>query len=647
MYQSIAIMIIVLPLASALINGLFVRRIDKKLASIVATSFLSLSALFALIIFNHTGLNGHIIHIKLLPWIEVSQFKVDWSIYIDQLTSIMFIAVTWVSSIVHIYSLGYMAEDRGIVRFLSFLSLFTFFMLMLVSADNFLQLFFGWEGVGVCSYLLIGFWYSKESANKAAIKAFIANRVGDFAFILGVITIIFYCHSANYKDVFLLAPKLANTKILLADFEISILDIACLLLFIGCMGKSAQIGLHVWLPDAMEGPTPVSALIHAATMVTAGVFLVARCSYLFEYSPMVLQFITIIGGITCLFAASIAIMQNDIKKIIAYSTCSQLGYMFMACGVSAYNSGIFHLVTHAFFKALLFLSAGSVIHAVHEQDIFKMGELRNKMPITYGNFLIGSLALIGIYPLAGFYSKDSILEAVYSSGSFMFIFGILAAILTAIYSIKIIMLVFHGKTRLEKYVFEHAHEPPKVMNNPLTLLVSGSFFSGMIGYYLLSMDKPNGYFHDSLLNLQVYKLLITHPPLHIKLLPMIVGIIGIVIGTVIPWVANSIQKKNKKVWIPWTSHGMTTISKILINKYYFDELYNFLIVKPINCLACLFYSGDQKIIDRFGPNGFARSVNCFSILTGKTQTGYIFNYTLYAVLFVVVTISYFVWLVAV
>ncbi|ASX28026.1 NADH-quinone oxidoreductase subunit L [Rickettsia sp. MEAM1 (Bemisia tabaci)] len=639
MYQSIAIMIIVLPLASALINGLFVRRIDKKLASIVATSFLSLSALFALIIFYHTGLNGHIIHIKLLPWIEISQFKVDWSIYIDQLTSIMFIAVTWVSSVVHIYSLGYMAEDKGIVRFLSFLSLFTFFMLMLVSADNFLQLFFGWEGVGVCSYLLIGFWYSKESANKAAIKAFIANRVGDFAFILGVITIIFYCHSANYEDVFLLAPKLANTKILLADFKISILDIACLLLFIGCMGKSAQIGLHVWLPDAMEGPTPVSALIHAATMVTAGVFLVARCSYLFEYSPMVLQFITIIGGITCLFAASIAIMQNDIKKIIAYSTCSQLGYMFMACGVSAYNSGIFHLVTHAFFKALLFLSAGSVIHAVHEQDIFKMGELRNKMPITYGNFLIGSLALIGIYPLAGFYSKDSILEAVYSIGSFMFIFGILAAILTAIYSMKIIMLVFHGKTRLEKDVFEHAHEPPKVMNNPLTLLVAGSFFSGMIGYYLLSMDKPNDYFHDSLLNLQVYKLLVTHPPLHIKLLPMIVGIIGIVAGIYL-------YKSDVVISFPLRRESSKDnyFTKILINKYYFDELYNFLIVKPINCLACLFYSGDQKIIDRFGPNGFARSVNCFSILTGKTQTGYIFNYTLYVVFFMVAVISCFVWI---
>ncbi|AFC70736.1 NADH-quinone oxidoreductase subunit L [Rickettsia australis] len=636
-----------LPLASSVINGLFLKLIDKKLAQIIATGFLLLSALFSLIIFCDAGLGRNIIHIKLLPWIEVGNFKVIWSIYIDQLTSIMFIAVTWVSSVVHIYSLGYMAEDKGIVRFLSFLSLFTFFMLMLVSADNFLQLFFGWEGVGICSYLLIGFWYSKESANKAAIKAFVANRVGDFAFILSVITIIVYCGSANYKDVFSSAELLSNTKIFL---HFSILDIICLLLFISCMGKSAQIGLHVWLPDAMEGPTPVSALIHAATMVTAGVFLVARCSHLFEYSPLVLQFITIIGGVTCLFAASIAIMQSDIKKIIAYSTCSQLGYMFMACGASAYNSGIFHLVTHAFFKALLFLSAGSVIHAVHEQDIFKIGDLRNKMPVTYGNFLIGSLALIGIYPLAGFYSKDSILEAVYSSGSFMFIFGIAATILTAIYSMKIIMLVFHGKTKLEKDVFEHTHEPAKIMNNPLILLVAGSFFSGMIGYYLLSMDKPNGYFHESLFNLHIYKLLISHPPLYIKLLPMAVGIIGIVIGI---WIFSLSShelvvgsNKNKNNWIAWSSHWMTPlglISNILRNKYYFDEIYNFLIVKPTNCLAYLFYLGDQKIIDRFGPNGFSRIVNCFSILIGKTQTGYVFNYALYIVLFIVVTISYFVW----
>ncbi|AFC75376.1 NADH:ubiquinone oxidoreductase subunit L [Rickettsia parkeri str. Portsmouth] len=640
-----------LPLASSIINGLFVRVIDKKLAQVIATGFLSLSALFSLIIFCDAGLDGNIIHIKLLPWIEVGNFKVNWSIYIDQLTSIMFIAVTWVSSIVHIYSLGYMAEDKGIIRFLSFLSLFTFFMLILVSSDNFLQLFFGWEGVGVCSYLLIGFWYSKESANKAAIKAFIINRASDFAFILGVMTIIVYCGSANYKDVLSSAELLSNIKIFL---HFSILDIICLLLFIGCMGKSAQIGLHVWLPDAMEGPTPVSALIHAATMVTAGVFLVARCSYLFEYSPLILQFITIIGGVTCLFAASIAIMHSDIKKIIAYSTCSQLGYMFMACGVSAYNSGIFHLVTHAFFKALLFLSAGSVIHAVHEQDIFKMGDLRNKMPVTYGNFLIGSLALIGIYPLAGFYSKDSILEAAYSSGSFMFIFGIAAAILTAIYSMKIIMLVFHGKTKLEKDVFEHAHDPAKVMNNPLILLVAGSFFSGMIGHYLLAMDKPNGYFHASLFNLHIYKLLISHPPLYIKLLPMAVGIVGIVTGiylykssTVMSFPQKRKSSKNiKNAWILRSSRGMTPlvlISNILRNKYYFDEIYNCLIVKPINCLASLFYLGDQQIIDRFGPNGFSRVVNCFSVLTGKIQTGYVFNYALYIVSFIVVTISYFVW----
>ncbi|ABV73925.1 NADH dehydrogenase subunit L [Rickettsia canadensis str. McKiel] len=655
MYKTLTIMIIILPLASAIINGLFLRVIDKKLAQVIATGFLSLSTLLSLIIFNHTGLEGDIIHIKLFPWIVLEQFKVDFAIYVDQLTSIMFIAVTWVSSVVHIYSLGYMAEDKGIVRFLSFLSLFTFFMLMLVSADNFLQLFFGWEGVGVCSYLLIGFWYSKESSNKAAIKAFITNRASDFAFILGIITIIFYCGSANYKNVFLSTGLLSNTKILL---QFSILDIICLLLFIGCIGKSAQIGLHVWLPDAMEGPTPVSALIHAATMVTAGVFLVARCSYLFEYSPIVLQFITIIGGITCLFAASIAIMQSDIKKIIAYSTCSQLGYMFMACGVSAYNSGIFHLVTHAFFKALLFLSVGNVIHVVHEQDIFKMGDLRNKMPITYGNFLIGSLALIGIYPLAGFYSKDSILEASYSSGSLMFIFGIAAAILTAIYSMKIIILVFHGKTKLEKDIFEHVHEPAKIMNNPLILLVAGSFFSGMIGYYLLSMDKPNGYFHESLFNLHIYKLLINHPPLYIKLLPMAVGIIGIIMGiylykssTVMSFPHRLESSKNIKHWIPRSSHGMTFFSKmapfrlignILYNKYYFDELYTYLIVKPINCLACLFYLGDQKIIDRFGPNGFLRVVNYFSVLTGKIQTGYVFNYALYIVSFIVVTISYFV-----
>ncbi|MCC8369445.1 MAG: NADH-quinone oxidoreductase subunit L [Rickettsia endosymbiont of Oxypoda opaca] len=705
MQGTIALLIVILPLASAIINGALCLVVNKKYASIISTSAIIISALFSLYIFYYTGLNQNIIHITLGKWFEIAKFKVNWAIYVDQLTAIMFLVVTCVSSVVHVYSLGYMAEDTGLPKFLSFLSLFTFFMLMLVSADNFLQLFFGWEGVGLCSYLLIGFWYKKEVANKAAIKAFIVNRIGDFAFILGIIAIIFYCRSANFTEVFLAAKELANAPVNLFGFLPSRLDIICLLLFIGCMGKSAQIGLHVWLPDAMEGPTPVSALIHAATMVTAGVFLVARCSYLFEYSPAILQFITIIGGITCLFAASIAIAQSDIKKIIAYSTCSQLGYMFLACGVSAYNTAIFHLVTHAFFKALLFLSAGSVIHAIHEQDIFKMGGLRDKMPVTYGNFLIGSLALIGIYPLSGFYSKDLILESVYSAGSFMFIFGIIAAILTAIYSMKIIILVFHGKTKLAHDVFEHAHEPPSIMNNPLTILVAGSFFCGMIGYYLLSIDKPGGYFHESIFSLHIYRLLINHPPLYIKMLPMVVGIIGIIIGIcvyrlrivtswqselgfmarisdVIPAKAGiqEIQKSHpefisgyikkmlkqfrhdkKSLDSRFRGNDIEGISKtmqqsrrgcnmtplrltqhILQNKYYFDEIYELVIVKPLTQISRLFYFSDQKIIDRFGPEGFSRVVNCFGFLASKTQTGYVFNYTLYIVLFVVSVITFFI-----
>lgn len=705
MQGTIALLIVILPLASAIINGVLCLVVNKKYASIISSSAIIISALFSLYIFYYTGLNQNIIHITLGKWFEIAKFKVNWAIYVDQLTSIMFLVVTCVSSVVHIYSLGYMAEDTGLPKFLAFLSLFTFFMLMLVSADNFLQLFFGWEGVGLCSYLLIGFWYKKEAANKAAIKAFIVNRVGDFAFILGIIAIIFYCRSANFTEVFLAAKELANAPVNLFGFLPSSLDIICLLLFIGCMGKSAQIGLHVWLPDAMEGPTPVSALIHAATMVTAGVFLVARCSYLFEYSPTILQFITIIGGITCLFAASIAIAQSDIKKIIAYSTCSQLGYMFLACGVSAYNSAIFHLVTHAFFKALLFLSAGSVIHAIHEQDIFKMGGLRDKMPVTYGNFLIGSLALIGIYPLSGFYSKDLILESVYSAGSFMFIFGIIAAILTAIYSMKIIILVFHGKTKLAHDVFEHAHEPPSIMNNPLTILVAGSFFCGMIGYYLLSIDKPGGYFHESIFSLHIYRLLINHPPLYIKMLPMAVGIIGIIIGIcvyrlriVTPWQSelgfmarisdvipakariqeiqksrpefilgyikkllkqfrhdkkslgsrfrgNDIEDISKTMQQSRRGCNMTTLRltrHILQNKYYFDEIYELAIVKPLTQISRLFYFSDQKIIDRFGPEGFSRVVNCFGFLASKTQTGYVFNYTLYIILFVVSVITCFI-----
>ncbi|BFD46240.1 MAG: NADH-quinone oxidoreductase subunit L [Rickettsia endosymbiont of Sergentomyia squamirostris] len=622
---------VILPLISGMINGLFCQCFSKKQAAFIATIAISLSAILASLIFYNVAINKVIIHLILAKWLVVGEMNINWAIYVDQLTAIMFIVVTWISAIVHIYSLGYMADDDGLPKFLSFLSLFTFFMLALVSADNFVQLFFGWEGVGLCSYLLIGFWYQKESANKAAIKAFIVNRVGDFAFIVGIITIIVYFGTVDFASVFDKAKSLSNMQLSILGFTASIIDIVCLLLFLGCMGKSAQIGLHIWLPDAMEGPTPVSALIHAATMVTAGVFLVARCSYLFEYSIGVLHFIAIIGGITCIFAATIGIVQDDIKKIIAYSTCSQLGYMFLACGVSAYNAGIFHLVTHAFFKALLFLSAGSVIHACHEQDIFKIGGLKDKMPITYCNFLIGSLALIGIYPLAGFYSKDAILELAYSSGgigTIVFILGILAAVLTAIYSMKIILLVFHGKTRLTIDI-NHVHESPNIMNGPLSILVAGSFFAGMIGYYILSFDKPNGYFLDSIFNIHIYQILAIHPPLYIKLLPMVSGLIGIVLGI---YFYRRIKEKIK----------IGFIEKLLVHKYYFDEVYDFVIVRLVINLSKLCNLMDQRVIDRFGPNNFAKTVNYFGILVSRSQTGYVFNYTLYIVLCIVVYITFFI-----
>lgn len=628
-----AILMVMLPLISSIINGLFGRYINNKYATLISSSAIILAALLSILIFYHAGINNRIIHVILAKWLIISELKIYWAIYIDPLTSIMFLVVTWVSAVVHIYSLGYMKEDEGLVRFLSFLSLFTFFMLMLVSADNFLQLFFGWEGVGLCSYLLIGFWYKKESANQAAIKAFIVNRVGDFAFILGIIAIIIYCGSLEFATVFTKAASLANTPFIsVLGFKPLVINVICFLLFLGCMGKSAQIGFHIWLPSAMEGPTPVSALIHAATMVTAGVFLIARCSYLFEHSVAIRQFIAIIGGITCLFAATIAIMQQDIKKIIAYSTCSQLGYMFLACGVSAYNAGVFHLVTHAFFKALLFLSAGNVIHACHEQNIFKMGDLKGKMPLTYCNFLIGSFSLIGIYPLAGFYSKDAILELAYSSGRVglvVFATGIVAAILTSIYSMKIILLVFHGKTRLSLEDYHKVHEAPNIMNLPLILLIGGSFFSGMIGYYILSLDKPNGYFRNSIFNVHIYQKLAYHPPLLIKLLPLIVGIIGIILGV---YLYTNLKNTVK--------HGF--FKTLLFKQYYVEEVYQIIFVRPLTRLSKLFNIIDQKFIDRLGPNGVAKLTNYFSVIVSRSQTGYIFDYTLYMTSFIIVGITLYI-----
>ena len=627
-------LIIFLPLVSGVINGMFCKKFSNRLAGQISSSSIVITAICAVVIFIQAGIEQDTLHTVIASWISIDSLSANWAIYVDQLTAIMFLLVTAVSAVVHIYSLGYMRDDRNLPKFLAYLSLFTFFMLSLVSADNFLQLFFGWEGVGLCSYLLIGYYYRKESANEAAIKAFIVNRIGDFAFIIGIVMIIIYTGSIDFEHVFALSENLSNATLHIFDIEFVILDIICLMLFFGCMGKSAQIGMHVWLPDAMEGPTPVSALIHAATMVTAGVFLVARCSFMFEYSPSVLQIITVVGAVTCLFAALVAIAQTDIKKIIAYSTCSQLGYMFFACGVSAYQAGIFHLVTHGFFKALLFLSAGSVIHACHEQNIFKMGGLRTKMPITYANFWMGSLAIIGIFPFAGFYSKDLVLESAYGAGNvgnFAFILGILAAILTAIYSLKIIMLTFHGETKLDKDIFKHVHESPKIMNIPLLVLVAGTLFAGMIGYYILGISSPYGFFFDSIFNLHISDQN-HHVEFGIQLLPFIVGIVGMIFGTYV----------YKGKMFEAIAGRMKFVYCILKNKFFFDEAFDKLFVIPTRYLSYLARMFDIKIIDRFGPDGFSITTRGFSWCMCQIQTGYIFNYAFYIIFAIVVCITIFV-----
>ena len=627
-------LIIFLPLISGVFNGIFCKKLSNSQASFTAIIPIILSAVCASYVFVAAGINKETIHIIITKWINIELVSVSWAIYVDQLTAIMFILVTFVSAIVHLYSLGYMKDDKNLPKFLSYLSLFTFFMLALVSADNFLQLFFGWEGVGLCSYLLIGYYYQKDSANNAAVKAFIVNRIGDFAFIIGIVITLIYASTVEFSGVFGQSQDLANTAITILGYEFKVLDIICLMLFIGCTGKSAQIGMHVWLPDAMEGPTPVSALIHAATMVTAGVFLIARCSFMFEYSPNVLAIITVVGAITCLFAATIAIAQTDIKKIIAYSTCSQLGYMFFACGVSAYQAGIFHLVTHGFFKALLFLSAGSVIHSTCEQEIFKIGGIWQKMPITYANFWVGSLAIIGIFPLAGFYSKDLILESAYIAsgvGVFAFVLGILAALLTAIYSLKIIMVTFHGKTTLPEDIFSHVHESPKIMNTPLLVLVAGALFSGMLGYYILSIDSPLGYFSGSIFNLHTAPH-DHHVSLFIQLLPLMVGVTGSIIG-IYCYRGNTYQK---------ISNNFNLIYCVLKNKYFFDELYDKIFIKFTKVLSCLAGYFDIKVIDRFGPNGFAHLTRGISWCICRFQTGYIVNYVLYIIFTLVLCITIFV-----
>ena len=519
---------IFLPLFGAVIAGLFGRVLGARGSQLVTCGAMGVAAVMAIVVFVQVVLQGETATIVLFDWFASGDLDVDWLLRFDELTGVMVFVVCVVSFLIHVYSIGYMAHDPHVPRFFAYLSLFTFFMLALVSADNFLQMFFGWEGVGLVSYLLIGFWYKRPSANAAAIKAFIVNRVGDFGFALGILAIFLMFDTISFDAVFAGAPGMVDAELTFLGHSFDFLEVACILLFVGAMGKSAQFLLHTWLPDAMEGPTPVSALIHAATMVTAGVFMVARLSPIFEYAPIALSVVTFFGATTAIFAATIAITQNDIKRVIAYSTCSQLGYMFFACGVSAYGAGIFHLTTHAFFKALLFLGAGAVIHAMSdEQDMRKMGGIWRMIPVTYVLMWIGNLALAGIFPFSGFFSKDIILESAFAShtglGMYAFGLGILAAFLTAFYSWRLLFLTFHGKPRADEKVMAHVHEAPAIMWVPLVGLAIGAV---VIGYLMLPMVATDiDFWGTSILVLPIHNALeqAHHVDFWVKALPMAVG----------------------------------------------------------------------------------------------------------------------------
>ena len=538
----IYVLIVFAPLLGAILAGFFGRMIGDRGSMLLTSGLMTLAAVLSWIGFFDVTFGHSPTHVELLTWITSGDFSVNWALQIDQLTAIMLIVVNTVSCLVHWYSIGYMSHDPHRARFFSYLSLFTFAMLMLVTSDNFVQLYFGWEGVGLASYLLIGFWYHKPSANAAAMKAFIVNRVGDFGFALGIAGIFLVFDDVTFAGVFAAAPEMAGQTFQFLGYEVDILTTICLLLFMGAMGKSAQLPLHTWLPDAMEGPTPVSALIHAATMVTAGVFLVARCSHLFEYAPDALAFVAVIGASTAFFAATIGLVQNDIKRVIAYSTCSQLGYMFFAAGLSAYPVAIFHLFTHAFFKALLFLGAGSVIHAVaDEQDMRKMGGLARHIKKTYVMMWIGSLALAGIgipyvFGFAGFYSKDLIVESAFGAGSavgqYAFIMGVAAAIMTAFYSWRLLFMTFHGKARAPRETMAHIHDSPPIMMVPLYFLAVGAVLSGILFAVPLTGHHWHEFWGDSILILEEHGAMeAAHEvPLWVKLAPLVASLIGIAIA---------------------------------------------------------------------------------------------------------------------
>ena len=633
MYQAI----LFLPMLGAIFAGFFGRLVGARASEVVTTALVLVTAVLSWLAFYQVAIQGQEVRIELVRFVESGALKSMWSLRIDTLTAVMLVVVTNVSGLVHLYSIGYMEDDPSRPRFFAYLSLFTFAMQALVTADDFLQLFFGWEGVGLASYLLIGFWYHKPSANAAAIKAFIVNRVGDFGFALGIFAVFTLFNSIQYDTVFASAPDQVGKTMEFLGFQVDALTLICLLLFMGAMGKSAQFLLHTWLPDAMEGPTPVSALIHAATMVTAGVFMVARISPLFELAPIALGFVAIIGATTAFFAATVGLVQTDIKRVVAYSTCSQLGYMFAAEGVGAYNAGIFHLFTHASFKALLFLGAGAVIHALHhEQDLRRMGALRKVLPFTWATMLVGTLSLTGFPFTAGFVSKDAIIEATYAAhsqvGTYAFVLTLVSAILTSFYSWRLMFLAFEGKPREPKDVLEHAHEPPWTMGLPLILLALGSLLAGGLFAHLFIGGAQAEFWRGSL---------VTHAgeaheaPLWVALAPTVAMAAGFGVAWYFyitnPLVPFGLAKRFRGAYL------------FLLNAWYFDALYDALFVRPAKRLGrFLWKTGDGAIIDGIGPDGIAARVINITNRVVKLQSGYIYHYAFVMLVGVAIIITYFI-----
>ena len=679
--------IVFAPLLSAIVAGLFGTRfgrqvLPEKAALILTTGFLFLSAILSWVALFKVGIGHEEQNIQVLRWMDVGLMKADWAFKIDTLTAVMLVVVNSVSALVHLYSWGYMSDDKYKPRFFAYLSLFTFSMLMLVTSDNFIQLFFGWEGVGLASYLLIGYYFKKDTANAASIKAFVTNRVGDVGLALGVMTIFLVFGSVNFDTVFNAIAENSDRRLPFLGMDFNAIELIAALLFIGAMGKSAQFVLHVWLPDAMEGPTPVSALIHAATMVTAGVFLVCRASAIYEAAPITSGFITAMGAFTALFAATVALVQNDIKRVIAYSTCSQLGYMFFAAGVGAYSAAMFHLFTHAFFKALLFLCAGSVIHAMHhEQDMRKMGGIRKKVPLTYAAMIIGTLAITGIgipgtkIGFAGFFSKDAIIEAAYTAGiagsgagAFAFWIGLVAALMTAFYSWRLIFMTFHGDYRGDKHTFDHAHESPANMLVPLGLLSIGAVFAGFV-FYKYFMANTGDFWHGALPSKYGAGHAAIAPetlmaaaeashdghdavkhggpfgwlfnmvhgyPFWVLLLPLVMSVTGFVVAFLMYMRGEGAAKHIRNV----EETGGSPLYNFLLNKWYIDELYDATIVKGARKLGDIFWKiGDVKIIDGLGPNGVAGFAAGAAKRLSKIQSGFLYHYAFVMLIGVAVIIA--------